>query len=58
MLLLVNQIANVKDRQLFIATHNNLICSRLDLRKVSILSSTSKDAAKLVNLDADTANFF
>jgi predicted ATP-dependent endonuclease of OLD family len=34
MLLLVNQIANVKDRQLFIATHNNLICSRLNFGKI------------------------
>jgi predicted ATP-dependent endonuclease of OLD family len=58
MQLLINQIANVNDRQLFIATHNNLICSRLDLRKVNILSSTSNNTAKLANLDADTANFF
>jgi predicted ATP-dependent endonuclease of OLD family len=58
MLLLINKIANVSDRQLFVATHNNLICSRLDLRKVTIVSSTSKDAAKLDSLDKDTANFF
>jgi predicted ATP-dependent endonuclease of OLD family len=58
MQLLVSQIENVKDRQLFIATHNNLICSRLDLKKAIILSSTSNDVAKLENLDTDTAKFF
>jgi predicted ATP-dependent endonuclease of OLD family len=58
MQLLVSQIGNVKDRQLFIATHNNLICSRLDLKKAIILSSTSEDVVKLENLDTDTAKFF
>jgi len=58
MQLLISQIGNVKDRQLFIATHNNLICSRLDLKKAIILSSTSEDVVKLENLDTDTAKFF
>jgi predicted ATP-dependent endonuclease of OLD family len=58
MQLLVSQIESVKDRQLFIATHNSLICSRLDLKKAIILSSTSNDVVKLENLDINTAKFF
>lgn len=58
MLTLISKISQVKDRQLFIATHNNLISSRLDLRKVVMLSSTSEETAKLDDLDDDTAKFF
>jgi predicted ATP-dependent endonuclease of OLD family len=55
---LINTLLKVNDRQLFIATHNNLISSRLDLRKVIMLSSTSEDVVKLKDLDSDTAKFF
>jgi hypothetical protein len=58
MKLLINKISEVKDRQLFIATHNSLISSRLDLRKSIMLSSNSEEAAKLKDLDHDTAKFF
>jgi predicted ATPase len=55
---LINKISEVKDRQLFIATHNNLISSRLDLRKAIMLSSNSEKTTRLKNLTEDTAKFF
>lgn len=58
MQLLVNKISEVNDRQLFIATHNNLISSRLDLRNATMLSSTSDVPVKLRDIDDDTAKFF
>jgi predicted ATP-dependent endonuclease of OLD family len=58
MQLLIGRLSSAKDRQIFIATHNNLISSRLDLRKVIMLSSTSERCVKLLNLDDDTAKFF
>jgi predicted ATP-dependent endonuclease of OLD family len=58
MQLLINKISEVKDRQIFIATHNNLISSRLDLRKAIMLSSTSETPTKLKDIDVNTAKFF
>jgi predicted ATP-dependent endonuclease of OLD family len=58
MQLLINQISKVKDRQLFITTHNSLISSRLDLKKAILLSSTSEKSMNLENLDNDTAKYF
>ena len=55
---LINYISKTGGRQIFITTHNNLISSRLDLKNVILLSSTSDDYAKLNNLDNDTAKYF
>jgi len=56
MQMLIDQIAGVKDRQLFIATHNNLISSRLDLRNIIMLSNTKTIPFK--SLNEDTAKYF
>ena len=58
MQLLLNQISEVKDRQLFIATHNNLISTRLDLKKATMLNSNSEEAIKLEYLDNETSKYF
>ena len=55
---LVNSITDAKDQQLFVTTHNSLICTRLNLRKAVMLSCTSDVPAKLDSLEKDTASFF
>lgn len=54
---LVDRIANPGGKQLFVSTHNSLICSRLDLRKV-IMLDTMENPATLRELDESTAAFF
>lgn len=56
--LLINRIANSENKQVFITTHNSLICSRLDLRKTIIINSTSDAPIKLATLPSQTAEFF
>jgi predicted ATP-dependent endonuclease of OLD family len=55
---LVQRIAASKDKQLFVATHNNLISARLDLRKAIMLNSSSDTPASLSALSKGTAEFF
>lgn len=55
---LISKIDTSEDKQIFIATHNDLICSRLDLRKAIILNHNSFDSLTLKILSADTAKFF
>lgn len=55
---LVRKISESEDRQLFVATHNDLISTRLDLRKSILLNSNSTDAVLLKNLPETTAKFF
>ena len=55
---LVGMIAETKDKQLIVTTHNSLICTRLDLRKAIMLNSSSDEAATLNKLPDDTAGFF
>ncbi|CAJ7322533.1 recombination protein F [Burkholderia pseudomallei] len=54
---LVEDIAQASGKQLFVATHSSLICSRLDLRKAILLDSGGNHA-KLEHLDESTAAFF
>jgi len=56
--LLISRIANNDSKQVFITTHNSLICSRLDLRKAIIVNSTSDTPIKLSSLPPQTADFF
>lgn len=49
---------NTANNQIFIATHNSLISTRLDLRKAIFLNSNSQDIAKLSDLSEETAKFF
>jgi predicted ATP-dependent endonuclease of OLD family len=58
MQMLINQIASVKDRQLFIATHNNLISARLDLRNIIMLSNIKTVPLPFKLLNEDTAKYF
>lgn len=55
---LVRDIAGSEEKQLFIATHNNLISSRLDLRKTIMLNSNSDTPILLKDLPEETAKFF
>ena len=55
---LVRGISDSEEKQLFIATHNNLISSRLDLRKTIMLNSNSDVPISLKDLPTETAKFF
>lgn len=55
---LIQRIASSEHKQLFIATHNNLISTRLDLRKTILLNSNSQTPVLLNDLTKDTAKFF
>ena len=55
---LVRRINASENKQLIIATHSNLISTRLDLRKALMLNSNSTKPISLNNLNADTAKFF
>ncbi|MFN0293460.1 ATP-dependent nuclease [Pedobacter helvus] len=55
---LIRKIRMNKGKQLFITTHNNLISTRLDLRKSILLNSNSVIPVLLKDLKDDTAKFF
>jgi len=55
---LINIILQVESKQIFIATHNNMISRRLDLRNVIMLNSSSEKSISLKSIPDDTAKFF
>jgi predicted ATP-dependent endonuclease of OLD family len=55
---LIRKIRESAGRQLFIATHSNLISARLDLRRCILLNSNSTNFASLDSIPNDTAEFF
>lgn len=55
---LIRRISESENKQLFIATHSNLISTRLDLRKSILLNSNSSVPVLLKDLPDDTAKFF
>lgn len=55
---LVSKIEGSQSRQVIIATHSSLICSRLDLRKAILINSSSTAPSSLQALTPDTAKFF
>lgn len=55
---LIGKISTSSERQLFITTHNDLISTRLDLRKAILLNSNCNKAVFLKDLPYDTAKFF
>ena len=55
---LVEKIASSYEKQIFVATHNDLISTRLDLRRSILLNSSSNKPAYLNDLSKETANFF
>ena len=44
--------------QLFVASHSDLICTRLDLRKCFLMNSSAAQYVSLNGIPEDTANFF
>ena len=55
---LVNRISESQAKQIFVATHNSLISTRLDLRNSVLLNSNSTDPMVMRDLPEDTAKFF
>lgn len=55
---LIQKISSSANKQIFIATHSDLISTRLDLRKSILLNSTTTIPLKLDSLPNDTAKFF
>ena len=55
---LIHRIRETSDKQIFIATHSDLISARLDLRKTILLNSNSTVPLILNSVSADTAKFF
>lgn len=55
---LILRLNESKNKQLFIATHSNMISSRLDLRNSILLNSSSEASINLAHLSDDTAKFF
>ena len=55
---LIEKIKQSRNRQLFISTHSDLICTRLDLKKCVLLNSSSITATSLSSLSNETAKFF
>lgn len=55
---LIQKMAESTEKQLFIATHSNLISTRLDLRKSIMLSNKIDTPTLLTHLPEDTAKFF
>ena len=53
-----NVIIETSDKQIFIATHNDLISARLDLRKTILLNSNSTTPMQLKDIPKETANYF
>lgn len=58
MLRLIEKIKGAQNRQLFISTHSDLICTRLDLKNCILLNSSADTFANLARLKNDTAKFF
>lgn len=55
---LINKISQADNKQIFIATHSDLISTRLDLRNCILLNSSSNQLTKLSDLSETTAKFF
>lgn len=55
---LVTNIKASVNKQIFIATHSDLISTRLNLRKTILLNSRNNQGIRLNNIPEDTANFF
>jgi len=55
---LIRKIRESAGKQLFIATHSNLVSARLDLRKCILLNSSSTQPVLLKDLPVRTAEFF
>jgi predicted ATP-dependent endonuclease of OLD family len=55
---LIQKISQANDKQIFIATHSNMISARLNLRKTVLLNSNSIIPLLLKSVSEETAKFF
>lgn len=55
---MIKAIEESRNKQIFIATHNNLISTRLNLKKCSIFNSRSTNYVQLNSISDETASFF
>jgi predicted ATP-dependent endonuclease of OLD family len=55
---LIQKIRQANDKQIFIATHSDLISARLNLRKTILLNSSSITPLSLNSVSDETAKFF
>jgi len=55
---LVKRIGESSNKQLFIATHNDLVSTRLGLKSAKLLNSSSDIVSSLEDLSKETASFF
>ncbi|HIC9088390.1 TPA: ATP-dependent nuclease [Legionella pneumophila] len=55
---LINEIDTATQTQIFIATHSNSVCSRLDLHNASIVGAKESNPITLADLPIETANYF
>ncbi len=55
---LIQEVVNSTGKQIFVATHSDLVSTRLDLRKSILLNSSTEGRIKLENLPEDTSKFF
>jgi predicted ATP-dependent endonuclease of OLD family len=55
---LVHRISESHAKQIFVATHNSLISTRLNLRNSILLNSSSSEPLTMRDLPEDTAKFF
>lgn len=55
---LISSIKNSSGCQLFISTHNNLICSGINLQKVIFMNSSNSMSYRLSDVSSDTSTFF
>ena len=55
---LINRIEASTQTQIFVATHSNSVCSRLDLHNAALISGLSNIPVSLQDLPEATANYF
>jgi putative ATP-dependent endonuclease of the OLD family len=55
---LIQRLTESENKQIFVATHSNMISARLDLRKAILLNSNSTAPVRLNDLSEQTAKYF
>ena len=55
---MLNDIMTANKKQMFITTHNSMICSRLNLKKIIALSEDKISTSEFNSISDETADFF
>ena len=55
---ILKDIMNSNKKQMSVTTHNSMICSRLNLKKIIALNETNISTTEFNSISDDTANFF